>query len=382
MAITIKSAPQASGFVSANEDVWHVVDSTNKDVIGFKYIFDLYKGGNLLTRITNSPYGDDGYGVINVGNIVRSTVAVDTIGDLNLSSGYLTGLINAGADYWWGEYDVRYGEICGVTNLGDPNILADLASGTYRVYNTYNRNEIHGAGAALSSGTVFLTNRPDESYYYQGQPVLFSINDKRFNLGSNFIVSVSTSDDGVTNNRVATDGMHYFSVNQISLDFEVEVESIVLGTVGLKKVKRRCSKYKPYTLIFLNAYGAWDSFTFVNGNILTDNEKKKFEQMEWRLNGFNMVNKNGKVRYEGMRTYGGDFKTKMKLTTDLLSTEEYKWLFELIVSPLVYLWDKDSSLLHPVQITDTNYEMKNSLQNKAETLEVNIDVYKQNTQYR
>lgn len=382
MAITIKSAPQASGFVSANEDVWHVVDSTNKDVIGFKYIFDLYKGGNLLTRITNSPYGDDGYGVINVGNIVRSTVAVDTIGDLNLSSGYLTGLINAGADYWWGEYDVRYGEICGVTNLGDPNILADLASGTYRVYNTYNRNEIHGAGAALSSGTVFLTNRPDESYYYQGQPVLFSINDKRFNLGSNFFVSVSTSDDGVTNNRIATDGMHYFSVNQISLDFEVEVESIVLGTVGLKKVKRRCSKYKPYTLIFLNAYGAWDSFTFVNGNILTDNEKKKFEQMEWRLNGFNMVNKNGKVRYEGMRTYGGDFKTKMKLTTDLLSTEEYKWLFELIVSPLVYLWDKDSSLLHPVQISDTNYEMKNSLQNKSEFLEVNIDVYKQNTQYR
>ena len=80
MAITIKSAPQASGFISANEDVWHVVDSTNKDVIGFKYIFDLYKGGNLLTRITNSPYGDDGYGVINVGNIVRSTVAVDTMG--------------------------------------------------------------------------------------------------------------------------------------------------------------------------------------------------------------------------------------------------------------------------------------------------------------
>jgi hypothetical protein len=35
-----------------------------------------------------------------------------------------------------------------------------------------------------------------------------------------------------------------------------------------------------------------------------------------------------------------------------------------------------------VQITDTNYEMKNSLQNKSDFLEVNIDVYKQNTQYR
>jgi hypothetical protein len=379
MAITIKSAPQASGFVSANEDVWHVVDSTNKNVIGFKYIFDIYKGGNLLTRITNSPYGDDQYGVINVGNIVRSTVSVDTLGDLDMTTAYsgTYGVIDAGTDYWWGEYDVNYGEVCGVTNIGDPNILADLTSGTYRVYNTYNRHEIHGAGAALSSGTVFLTNRPDESYFYSGEPVVLSINGKRITAGQSLLIKVL----GSTRTITAADVFHYFSLNGMAADATVSIETT--GSVlASKKINKRCSKYKPYTLIFLNAYGALDSFTFVNGNVLTDNEKKRFEQMEWRLNGFNMVNKNGKVRYEGMRTYGGDFKTKMKLTTDLLSTEEYKWLFELIVSPLVYLWDKDSSLLHPVQITDTNYEMKNSLQNKSEFLEVNIDVYKQNTQYR
>jgi len=388
MAITIKSAPQASGFVSANEDVWHVVDSTNKAVVGFKYIFDIYKGANLLTRITNSPYGDDGYGVINVGNIVRSMVAVDTIGDLNLTTSYTPNsiqILEAGADYWWGEYVVNYGEVCGVTNIGDPNILADLASGTYRVYNTYNRHEIHGAGAALSSGTVFLTNRPDESYFYYDQPIVVSINSKRLNVGQVCRVQIAVDDpnqDNSTAEKTAIDGFFYFSVNQINSDFSLIFENATAVNLGTLNFIKRCSKYKPYTLIFLNAYGAWDSFTFVNGNILTDNEKKRFEQMEWRLNGFNMVNKNGKVRYEGMRTYGGDFKTKMKLTTDLLSTEEYKWLFELIVSPLVYLWDKDSGLLHPVQITDTNYEMKNSLQNKSEFLEVNIDVYKQNTQYR
>ena len=385
MAITIKSAPQASGFVSANEDVWHVVDSTNKNVIGFKYIFDIYKGANLLTRITNSPYGNDGYGVINVGNIVRSAVAVDTIGDLNLTTPYNNSIneLNGASDYWWGQYVVNYGEVCGVTNLGEPIILADLASGTHRVYNTYNRHEIHGAGAALSSGTVFLTNRPDESYFYEDEPVIFSVNNKRFTIGSNYAIIVSDANaGGISATKQAIDGMVYFSVNKCLVDFEVKVGLDAFNIFATKKLIKRCSKYKPYTLIFLNAYGAWDSFTFVNGNILTENEKKRFEQMEWRLNGFNMVNKNGKVRYEGMRTYGVDFKTKMKLTTDLLSTEEYKWLFELIVSPLVYLWDKDSSLLHPVQITDTSYEMKNSLQNKAETLDVNIDVYKQNTQYR
>jgi len=383
MAITIKSAPQASGFVSANEEVWHVVDSTNKDVIGFKYIFDLYKSGNLLTRITNSPYGDDGYGVINVGNIVRSAVAVDTLGDLDMSTPYSEtyGVINAGADYWWGEYDVRYGEVCGVTTAGDPIVLDELASGTYRVYNTYNRHEMHKAGAALSSGTVFLTNRPDESYFYEGQPIILSFNGKRVSVGASLAINILNNTNYDFRFVNAIDGFHYFSINGLSGDTVVDITTgaTLLDT---KNLIQKCSKYTPYTLVFLNAYGAWDSFTFVNGNVLTDNEKKRFEQMEWRLNGFNMVNKSGKVRYEGMRTYGNEFKTKMKLTTDILNTEEYKWLFELIVSPLVYLWDKDNSLFHPVQITDTNYEIKNSLQNKTETLDVNIDVYKQNTQYR
>jgi len=384
MAITIKSAPQASGFVSANEDVWHVVDSTNKDIIGFKYIFDIYKGVDLLTRVTNSPYGDDGYGVINVGNIVRSGFTVDTIGDLNLTTSYTSGttVINQSTDFWFTNYVINYGEICGVTNAGAPNVLADLASGTYRVYNTYNRHPIHGYSP--SGMPLILSNRPNESNFYDGQPVVISINSEPLKF---YVIS---DYEFYVNNTLAFDkqpepGIDYFSLNGLSGDCTLTIKSDdVLDTTiyGSRILKRRCSKYKPYTLIFLNTYGAWDSFTFVNGNILTDNEKKRFEQMEWRLNGFNMVNKNGKVRYEGMRTYGGDFKTKMKLTTDLLSTEEYKWLFELIVSPLVYLWDKDSSLLHPVQITDTNYEMKNSLQNKSEFLEVNIDVYKQNTQYR
>jgi len=385
MAITIKSFPQTSGFVSAHEDVWHVADSTNKNVPGFKYLFDIYKGSELLTRIANSPYGNDDYGVLNVGNIVRSSLQTSNIGDLNFTAAYNTSIneINGGADYWWCEYDVRYGEVCGVTNLGTPIVIENSASGTYRVYNTYNRHPLHKSGAALSSGTVFLTNRPDESYFYEDEPVVFSVNTKRFNLGSSYVIRIEDANaGGISATKQAIDGMVYFSVNKCLVDFDVKVGFDSFNIYATKSVKKRCSKYTPYTLIFLNAYGGWDSFTFVNGNILTDNEKKKFERSEWVLNGFNMTDRTGKVKYEGMKTYATKFKTKMKLTSDILNTEEYKWLFELIVSPLVYIWDKDASLLHPVQITDTNYEIKNSLKNKAEFLEVNIDIYDQNTQYR
>ena len=384
MAITIKSVPQASGFVSAHEDVWHVVDSDNKNVSGFKYLFDIYKGSDLLTRISNSPYGTDKYGVLNVGNIVRSGLQTNNIADLDLATKYTVSFtpINAGADFWFTEYNVVYGEICGVTNLGAPNIIEDLASGICRVYNTYNRHTLHGSGAALSSGTVFLSNRPEESYFYDDEPVVFSINSKRFTQGSSISLTVTTAEDGLSANITAIDGMHYFSINKAPADFTLTLTDSSLQTVGVRKGKKRCSKYKPYTLIFLNAYGGWDSFTFVNGNILTDNEKKRFEKTKWQLSGFNMIERNAKVVNEGMKTYGVKFKTKMKLTSDILNSDEYKWLFELIVSPLVYIWDKAASRLYPVQITDSNYEIKNSLQTKSEFLEVNIDVYDQNTQYR
>lgn len=386
MAITVLQSPQASGFVSAHEEVWHVVDSTNKAVPGFKYIFDIYKGTELLTRVANTPYGSDGYGVLNVGNIVRSGLQTSNIADLNLTTSYTSGLyIQQGAsDFFFTEYIVNYGEICGTTIANAPNIIPNLNSSSCRVYNTYNRNTLDKAGVPLNGNTIFLTNRPDNSYFYQDEPVVLSISDHPF-ITTSFSFSVTIQDaNGFSGNTSGTynDSVTYFSINQAKVDFNVIIKNGNDAPVAQKKLFKRCSKYTPYTLIFLNAYGGFDSFTFVNGNIITDNEKKRFEQMEWKLNGFNMTDRTGKVKYEGMKTYATKFKTKMKLTSDLLDTDEYKWLFELIVSPLVYIYDKPNNLLHPVQITDTNYEMKNSLRNKAEFIEVNIDVYDQNTQYR
>ena len=403
MAITINSAGHnqfnavASGYVSAHEDIWHVVDSTNKNVTGFKYIFDIYKGNDLLTRVANSPYGADKTGIINVGNIVRSGFVINGLG-IDLITPYTDGVnvVDESTDYWFTEYNVRYGEICGTTNLGAPNILPDLASGSYRVYNTYNRHTIHGAGGRLSNSKIFLTNRPQTSKFYQGEPVVITINN-RFDAPGETAYNLHI-DDEIIGDSETYDGFSFFSLNNLT---ETSTFYIMPGEevgkppplrIAELNLQKQCIKYKPYTLIFMNSYGAWDSFTFVNGNILTDNEKKKFERNRWQLSAGRMYdyfasfqNEAGAftaTQNEGMKTYGVKFKTKMKLTSDLLNTDEYKWLFELIVSPFVYLWDKTATTLYPVQITDTNYEIKNSLQNKTESVEVNIDVFDQNTQYR
>ena len=89
------------------------------------------------------------------------------------------------------------------------------------------------------------------------------------------------------------------------------------------------------------------------------------------------------VYNESKKVYAISYKEKMQLTTDILSTEEYDWLSELITSPQVYYYSPSTSEFYPVMITDTNYEFKDDRINKADTLTVSIDFSDStNTQFR
>ena len=89
------------------------------------------------------------------------------------------------------------------------------------------------------------------------------------------------------------------------------------------------------------------------------------------------------VYNEGNKVYANTYKEKMELTSDLLSTEEYLWLGELINSTMVHYYDVDKREYYPVTITNNNYEYKNSLTNKSETLTITIEFgTTQNAQYR
>lgn len=388
MAITVLQAPAASGYISAHEDVWHVVNSTQKNQPGFRYIFNISKSGSLLTSIQTSPYPGFKFGALNVGNIVRSTLKFAPISSVDLTTNWKNSppVETFGNDYFFTDYTAEY-----IESYGGGNYL--VASGTYRVYNTYNRHPLHGADLKLNQdNTALYTNRPDTSYYYQGEPVIISGKYKdSFNRPNNYYLDDNGSnfetieaDEGLDGyNRLVLNG---FTSNEMYLFVGFGDQDIYETKIFLKK----CSKYKVYTLAFINSFGAWDSFTFHSGEIMMENEKKKYDTNEWQLFGQDMgglvigqfLNRGTNAYNEKTKIYASEFKTKMKLTSDVLNTEEYKWLFELIVSPLVYIYDKDNSVFHPVQITDTNYNMKDSTKNKAEVLEVNIDVYKQNTQFR
>ena len=371
MSITVHQSP--TGYKSAHEEVWHVVESTNKAVAGFQYVFDIYKSGSLVTRVKNTPFGIDKYGVVDLGNIVRATLDTDYIPH-NLDVFSFDNAEELGADQFWTQYDVRYGEVSGGV------LTENISSGTYKVYNNYNRS-VYDRKQSVITGPMILSNRPTDSYFYEGEPVVMSVfltSGQIYARQEKIGVAITAPDDITGNNNA-----YVFGYLPTANDTTFQLSGSVSGVIGTRNFKKKCAKYDTHTLVFLNAFGAFDSFTFVYGKYLMDNEKKKFEQLKWSLSGTSMVDKSGYVYNESMKAYATKYSQKMQLTSDIMSTGEYDWLAELINSPLVYLLDSTSQEFYPVMITDTNYEFKDDRINKTDTLTVNIEFSdSQNTQYR
>jgi hypothetical protein len=219
-----------------------------------------------------------------------------------------------------------------------------------------------------------LSNRPATSYYYDNQPVVISFFAPS---GQNYEKTYGLDSATFTGNGKAV--VTSFTPTD---DDTFQVSGSASGVTGTRALRRKCSKHQPHTLIFLNAYGVWDSFTFVHGKLSTDVQRQQFEQLNWRLSGGSMAENTGRVYHQKQKVYAGQYMQKMTLTSDILSTGEYDWLQELVASPQVYYVKDDASDLFPVTITETNYELKQDAIQKADFLQLTIQFDNRNTQYR
>jgi hypothetical protein len=75
MAQTIIAQPQS--FTPAYNPVKFIIDSTNKNLNGFKYIFDVYNGATLIGRFKTLPRIADGYGEEDLSKFLSSYVSWD-----------------------------------------------------------------------------------------------------------------------------------------------------------------------------------------------------------------------------------------------------------------------------------------------------------------
>ena len=101
MAITLKAAPQR--LTPAYNPVKYIYDSTNKNIGGFKYIFDIYASGTA-TKIAEYrvlPMYGTGYGEIDLSKLLQSKVSFD------LEPTNDTSYVAPNSYY---KYDVKVGE--------------------------------------------------------------------------------------------------------------------------------------------------------------------------------------------------------------------------------------------------------------------------------
>jgi hypothetical protein len=146
--------------------------------------------------------------------------------------------------------------------------------------------------------------------------------------------------------------------------------------------------YDNYQIHFLNKWGGFETMLFNKASKKSyEVEKKHYTQLPYRVSDSGYVSIYDAIEpnkmYEQKTTFASRFKEKLRISTDWLSDDEYKWLYQLIVSPMVYLYDFSGGAFYPVHIINTNYEVNKHIQDNLTNLTIEVEfgtTYK--TQFR
>jgi hypothetical protein len=426
MAIVINSAP--ASYSSLHGDLIFTVYEATKatDPVtypNYKYVCDVYIGGTLAFRAKAFPNPVNKRGVFNIAAIVRNYMALQ----FNPSgAGVLAQQL--GSTEFYLDVQCKFGEEYAYTTY--LNVLVDSSR---RFYNHYN-NQIYSTTTILGDYVGALaTNRPylnsllytcskffvpffstsgtldisvtastATQYIPNGGFLLATGGDRLITTSGDRIIP--TGFDGGTSSSTSTTATHSYTVTAGSLQIlnlspvaiNADMPGIINGTTdsyvvtinGTVSIQFRVADeriFTPYTVHFLNQLGGVESIDFRKLSRKTyDVEKKSYVQQPFRMDGSGVISYSNAagVVYETGTTYSSQFKQKMRLSTELLFTQDWKWLKELIFSPLVYL--QDGSYIVPVSVTNNNYEEIKFVNERAmKPLVIDIEFGVQlNAQYR
>lgn len=392
MAITINYEP--SGFHSAHNPMYIELQSNNSTQAQFKYIFDIYVNGAFASRQRVFPDPSDDKGYLNISNVVRDYF---DIAKQVVTAGSITPV-----ELNQGEFFVDFYGIYGEDYSGSPFVSGTASGGNYKAYNwTKSRFQRKIQDAQTTGNNFFnsfedyqehfLTNRPQNTKYYAGQPLILGfwwgattpIDIWIDNFSPNSTVELM--DEMVFENPKIFDVGSSPDTNSSSFRIRAAGPLQPSGNLASLTFVKECHpRYEPVTLMFLNRLGGWDSYTFgLFNQISLDIDKKSFMQNPYV--GRSDLIGGGFVR-ESTKVFAVQYKNKWKLTGDNLTTEEYVWLEELFTSPLVYVYIEDSLAerqWHPVVISETNYTLKNNLSDKQNFIELTVEFAEpNNSQYR
>jgi hypothetical protein len=393
MAIVINNTPPE--FASAHDDlIFTVYESTkaNDPVTypDYRYVCDVYIGATMVVRLKSYPRPDNKRGVFNIGSVIRNYIAA------NFSpTDFQVRAQQMGVGEFFIKATVKFGEEYNFvlyTNLTVDsertyynNYIGRLVTSTQPLYSVQNKIASARPRTPInrSATRCFLAYFPANA-----DPVSMRV---RTYSGS---VMVDSRTESFTPDAAFTLQLFNVAPNTLNAlwpgiindavdNYSVELLSEVPYTI--RRFDLVCEpRYSVYYLHFLNRYGGFDTKEFSKVSRKEINiTKEEFGRTPYMIDASGMVSyyNSNNVYHESRATYSSQYSEKMTLNTDILTDEEYQWLGDLALSPLVYF--EDFGHYVPVSVSMPTYDFRKRINDKLTNLPVVIEFGNQlNAQYR
>lgn len=357
--MTFETTPD--NYQSVNDILTYVVYDSNAidpAKLDYKYVAEIWCSGVLVHTMREYPKPITGRGEFEVSTTVRQAITPTLTTDL-------------GVGEWWIDVQVKIREEYNGT-VG--SVVATSTSKNF--FNHYN-GRIDTLTNLSNYTDKVLSNRPT-TIYLPSNCATFYI-PYFASSASSFNVTINGSTTAVT--PVAANSLININIaNSLTSDYTVVINGYTYN------VKVLCSgKYDNYIVHFLNKFGGFESMLFNKVSKKTfDIERKSFQQLPYRVDGSGVVSiKSSNIMHEQKTMFGVKFNEKLRVSTDLLTTDEWTWLSELVCSPMAYIQLLGSSTLYPMAIAANNYDFKQILVDGLQQLTLDVEFnngYK--TQYR
>lgn len=377
MALTINYHPV--DYASVNDDlIYTVADAVAVDdpvtYPNFRFIGDVYVGGMLVARLKRVPDPVTGIGIFNVGPVIRNYMA--TLFDPTPSALVAQALGDTLSHL---SVQMKFGEDYSFTDHLD--ITVDT---TRLFFNNYTGRD----GGPNTSIALFLdsvaSRRPSPIQilrsigfcflpYFPTTTALIPVVVTPIGGGTPLSTSVAPTNIGdmqVFNLAPANiNALHPGTIGPVATGYTV--------LVGAKTYRFDiiCEPvYEPIPIHFLNSLGGFETKLFTKVSRYTvDIQRNSFGKQRFKVgsDGVAQYSTSSRVYFESTSVYAAQYTEKKMFNTDLLNDDEYAWLSDLLLSPMVYIEEPNGDF-NPIAIVETSYERKKVVNDDLTNLTITI----------
>lgn len=362
MALAIVNNP--AQLSSAASEMLFIVEEPTKtaDPVtypNYKFILQVYVGSSVY-KLKSQPHPSSKLGIFDVSKILQPYLVYG----LDMSSNKVDYTTRV-------SYYVKLGE-----EYSDTEYLGLVTDGTRYAYKSYKRRPFEESNVI---GNGKASNMPSTITALQKSTMLYQLVPYFSNVTGVTTLTVTYKNEAGTTlssstvsnaDFIANDTRQYNISNTNS-----NTSYIVLSGPFDQRINIQCTKYPVRYIAWLNPYGAYESMTFGMVSLKTaETEKKSYRRLPYDIdNSGDITYQTSNVFYGQKRTFAANTKTKMRLTSHLLSDNEYTWLADLFASPDIYMYDDNTGYWMPVEITSSTYEYRTYLNSRLKPLEFEVE---------